>query len=88
VANLLAAAGDDTVLTEWFDDENGWPNAPHRVLRTALHAAQRSGWRSTKPPSRDDTRPSDMAQYAGTGVGALTSIEPAVTVLRHLLGEP
>jgi nitronate monooxygenase len=84
IANLLGATDDDTVVTEWFNA--AWPNAPHRVLRSALAAAQRSGWRATKPPSRDDTRPAaDMAQYAGVGVGALTAIEPAETVLRHLV---
>jgi nitronate monooxygenase len=89
VANLIGAANDDTVLTEWFDDDGRWPNAPHRVLGNALRAARRSGWRSTKPPSRNDTRPtSDMAQYAGTGVGTLTSIQPVETVLRHLVGAP
>jgi NAD(P)H-dependent flavin oxidoreductase YrpB (nitropropane dioxygenase family) len=88
VANLLQAADDETVLTEWFDDDNGWSNAPHRVLRSALQAAQVTGWRSTKPPSRDETRStSDMAQYAGTGVGSLTSVAPAEAVLRHLVGE-
>lgn len=86
LANLLGATGDDTVVTEWFNE--GWPNAPHRVLRSALAAAQRSGWHATKPPTRDDTRPAaDMAQYAGAGVGALTSIEPAETVLRHLVSQ-
>jgi NAD(P)H-dependent flavin oxidoreductase YrpB (nitropropane dioxygenase family) len=84
VAELLAASGEDTTITEWFDEE--FPNAPHRVLRSALEAAQRSGRRSPKPASRDDTRPvSDMANYAGTGVGALVSIESAETVLTHLV---
>ena len=84
LASLLAATGDDTVLTEWFSQ--GWPSAPHRVLRAALDAAQRSGWRATKPPTRDDTRPAaDMAQYAGTGVGAITTSQPAHVVLRHLV---
>jgi NAD(P)H-dependent flavin oxidoreductase YrpB (nitropropane dioxygenase family) len=88
VANLLTAADHDTVLTEWFDDDDEWPNAPHRVLRAALQAAQRTGWRSSKPPSRDDTRPAtDMAQYAGTGVGTLTIIEPAERVIRYLVSE-
>jgi len=31
---LLAASGDDTVRTTLFG--GGWPNAPHRVLRTAF----------------------------------------------------
>jgi NAD(P)H-dependent flavin oxidoreductase YrpB (nitropropane dioxygenase family) len=88
VANLLVASGDDTVLTEWFDDNSQWPNAPHRVLNEALRAAHISGWRSSKPPSRDDTRgTSDMAQYAGTGVGALVGVRPAEGVVRYLVGE-
>jgi nitronate monooxygenase len=83
LASLLGATGDDTVLTEWFNQ--GWPNAPHRVLRAALDAAQRSGWRATKPPARDDARPTAMAQYAGTGVGAIRTSESAQHVVRHLI---
>jgi NAD(P)H-dependent flavin oxidoreductase YrpB (nitropropane dioxygenase family) len=84
LASLLSATGEDTILTEWFDE--GWPSAPHRVLRSALDAAQRSGWRAVKPPAQDDARPAaDMAQYAGTGVGAITTSESAHHVLRHLV---
>jgi NAD(P)H-dependent flavin oxidoreductase YrpB (nitropropane dioxygenase family) len=81
---LLGATAEDTTLTEWFDE--GFPDAPHRVLRHALDAAQRSGRRSPKPPSHDDVgRVADMAQYAGTGVDALVSIESAETVLNDLV---
>ena len=84
VANLLAATGDDTVLTDWFDE--GWVNAPHRVLRVALDAAQGSGWRSGKPPTRDEIRPAaDMAQYACTGVGAITASQSAEDTIHHLI---
>jgi len=38
VAALLAAGGEATVLTEAF--AVGWPDAPHRVLRSALQAAE------------------------------------------------
>ena len=38
VAALLAADDEATVLTEAF--AVGWPNAPHRVLRSALQAAE------------------------------------------------
>lgn len=38
VAALLAADGEATVLTGAFSV--GWPDAPHRVLRAALEAAQ------------------------------------------------
>jgi NAD(P)H-dependent flavin oxidoreductase YrpB (nitropropane dioxygenase family) len=38
VAALLAADGEATVVTEAF--AVGWPDAPHRVLRSALEAAE------------------------------------------------
>jgi NAD(P)H-dependent flavin oxidoreductase YrpB (nitropropane dioxygenase family) len=83
-ANLLAAGDDDTVLTEWFNES--WPNAPHRVLRRAFAAAQHSGWRLPLPPSRETSRAvADMAQYAGTGVGAVTAAEPAAAVVADLV---
>ena len=34
---LVKAEGDDTVLTEAFGV--GWPDAPHRVLRSSIDAA-------------------------------------------------
>jgi nitronate monooxygenase len=41
VAALLAAGAEDTVLTEAF--AVGWPDAPHRVLGSALAAAEKFG---------------------------------------------
>lgn len=38
VEALLRAVGEDTVLTEAFGLD--WPNAPHRVLRSCLEAAE------------------------------------------------
>ena len=38
VEALLRAAGEDTVLTEAFGVD--WPDAPHRVLRSCLEAAE------------------------------------------------
>jgi NAD(P)H-dependent flavin oxidoreductase YrpB (nitropropane dioxygenase family) len=81
---LLAAGGEDTVLTEWFGE--GWEDAPHRVLRSAFDAAQQSGWRGVIPPGREDDRdPGDMALYAGKGVGHVTATEPAATVVADLV---
>jgi len=37
IAALLAARAEDTCLTQAFSA--GWPNAPHRVLRSAIDAA-------------------------------------------------
>ena len=84
VAALLAAAGDDTVLTEWFND--GWPDAPHRVLRSALERARESGWHATVPPYEGVERsPGDMAMYAGQGVGDITASLPAHAVVADLV---
>jgi NAD(P)H-dependent flavin oxidoreductase YrpB (nitropropane dioxygenase family) len=83
---LLAANGADTVVTGWFNE--GWEGAPHRVLRSALEAAQRTGWRSTAPPTRAIERgPNDMAMYAGMGVGDVTTAEPAAVVVVDLAGD-
>ena len=48
VRALLAATRDDTVLTDWFDD--GWENAPHRVLRSSVASARQTGWRCAVNP--------------------------------------
>jgi nitronate monooxygenase len=84
VANLIRAGSDDTVLTDWFGE--GWPDAPHRVLRSALEAAQRSGWKSPLPPSRlSDHSVGEMAQYAGTGVAHITSVQSVADVMAELV---
>jgi NAD(P)H-dependent flavin oxidoreductase YrpB (nitropropane dioxygenase family) len=84
IRRLLAATGDGTVLTEWYNQ--GWEGAPHRVLRSALEAAQRTGWRATTPPLRTINRdPDDMAMYAGTGVGNVKSAESAAMVVADLV---
>ena len=84
VAALLAADGDDTVLTGWFNE--GWPDAPHRVLRSALERARDSGWRATVPPYRGVERsPGDMAMYAGQGVGDVIASLPAREVVADLV---
>jgi NAD(P)H-dependent flavin oxidoreductase YrpB (nitropropane dioxygenase family) len=84
VANLLAATSDDTELTEWFGD--GWPGAPHRVLRGSLELARASGCRNPGPPTRAEAGPvDDRAQYAGTGVGDVTTSQRAADVVADLV---
>jgi nitronate monooxygenase len=84
VAKVLAARGDDTVMTEWFSE--GWPDAPHRVLRCALDSARETGWRETMPPYRGVERTTnDMAMYAGMGVGDITDSLPAHEVVADLI---
>jgi nitronate monooxygenase len=84
VRSLLAADGEDTTLTEWFGEN--WENAPHRVLRSAIDAAQQSGWRQPVPPYKGvDHDASEMAMYAGTAVGDVTTVEPAAAIVADLV---
>jgi NAD(P)H-dependent flavin oxidoreductase YrpB (nitropropane dioxygenase family) len=82
-----ARSGEDTVLTEAFG--RGWPDAPHRVLRSALEAAERSGVEPPYPvstPSRHvEGDIAAMALYAGTGVGDVRDVSPAAEVVRDLV---
>jgi len=85
VAALIAArSAADTVLTTHFGE--GWPDAPHRVLRVALEKAERSGNRGVGPPSRYEPGDvSDRAMYAGEGVAAITQVSSARDVVRELV---
>ncbi|MDT7537055.1 MAG: nitronate monooxygenase [Actinomycetota bacterium] len=57
-ALVNARSGEDTVLTEAFSV--GWPDAPHRVLRSAVEAAERFDGdvvgHVTRAGGRDDVR--------------------------------
>jgi NAD(P)H-dependent flavin oxidoreductase YrpB (nitropropane dioxygenase family) len=84
VQKLCDARSGETVLTEWFG--GGWEHAPHRVLVSALDAAQTTGWRSAMPPCRGlDRDVSDMALYAGVGVGDVNAREPGADVVADLM---
>jgi nitronate monooxygenase len=102
VAALLAATGDDTVLTEAFGV--GWPHAPHRVLRSCIDAAAaleaevvaesvQGGVRRPVPrwapptPGRSTTGHIEaMALYAGQGVGAVRTVATAAEIVAELMG--
>ena len=96
VRALLAAGEDATVTTTAFSV--GWPDAPHRVLRSALDAASAfegdnvgvvdgqplPRWAS-RTPSRDVTGTvAAMALYAGQGVAQIDRILPAAQVVSEL----
>ena len=86
VAALLGASGDETVLTTAFG--TGWPDAPHRVLRSALAAAEAApdAPRDPTPPSVDTEGPvAAMALYAGQGVGAVVRRRPAAAIVADLV---
>lgn len=85
-AALVAADGSETVLTTTFG--NGWPDAPHRVLRSADDRAMAGeGARSPMFPSRstDTALVPSMALYAGEGVGAVRAVRPAGEVVTELM---
>jgi NAD(P)H-dependent flavin oxidoreductase YrpB (nitropropane dioxygenase family) len=88
---LLFAKAEDTHFTQAFG--GGWPNAPHRVLRSAYQAAREAdpageGQWPVSPPSRayeGDAR--RAALYAGQGVGQITAIRPAAEVAAWLMSK-
>ena len=89
VAALIAARAEDTVITTAFGD--GWPDAPHRVLRSAvtdgvaLGAAQ--SWAPDWPTS-DSVGPVEArALYAGQSVGAVRSRQSAADIVAELMAE-
>jgi NAD(P)H-dependent flavin oxidoreductase YrpB (nitropropane dioxygenase family) len=103
VRALIAAGGDDTVLTTAFSA--GWPDAPHRVLRRAVEDAGAAdagvvgrvvdGDRSwdvprwgVDPPTRwTEGAITAMAMYAGQGVGSVRDVPAAAAVVEALAGE-
>lgn len=84
---LLRARGDDTVLTEAFS--MGWPNAPHRVLRSCVEDNDLDPTeRSPMPPTRQfGGEVSAAALYAGTSVEHIDDVLPAEDVIARLVAE-
>lgn len=94
---LIRATGEDTVVTTAFGV--GWPNARHRVLRSALEAAERLDADvaatigqgqiprfSAVPPTRDVVGDvGAMALYAGRSVDGVTKIQPAAEIVAELM---
>jgi NAD(P)H-dependent flavin oxidoreductase YrpB (nitropropane dioxygenase family) len=71
VEALIGATAADTVVTTAFGD--GWPDAPHRVLRSAIEAGEALGdaqsWNPSWPQTGDAGDIAARALYAGTSVG-------------------
>jgi nitronate monooxygenase len=94
---LIAAGADDAQYTELFDV--GWPEAPQRILASAIAAAGKAGpdpvgsldgadmpRRGTTPPlARTTGQIEAMALYAGRSVAALHRVEPAADIINELL---
>jgi hypothetical protein len=84
VEALLAADGQNTILTGHFDDNGAWP-ATVRVLAPSLEDVTRSGNRSTSPPSHDAADPLAMACYAGISVQHVRTVMPAQQLVDELI---
>jgi nitronate monooxygenase len=96
VARLIAASSQDTVLTEAF--ASGWPDAPHRVLRSAVEQAEafdgavvgvvdagEIGVFSPQPATREVRGEiGAMALYAGQSVDHVTRVQPAAEIVAEL----
>lgn len=89
VEALIASRAEDTVLTTAFGD--GWPDAPHRVLKSCLDAGRARGvsqsWRPSWPTTDDDGPIEARALYAGQSVGAVQSRQAASEIVAELVGE-
>ena len=93
---LIQATESDTVHTSAFS--GGWPNAPHRVLKSALAAAEQAGeivahYADGEPiprfssnlPGPNVTGDIDaMCLYAGQSVGFARKIQPAKEIVEEL----
>jgi NAD(P)H-dependent flavin oxidoreductase YrpB (nitropropane dioxygenase family) len=86
---LIGATADDTVLTTAYGD--GWPDAPHRVLKSAIEAGARLGpaqsWTPDWPTSDYSGAVEARALYAGQSVGAVRSRQPAAEIMAELVDE-
>ncbi len=84
---LVAARGEDTIRTTAFG--MGWPDAPHRVLRSSVDASDAlPASRSPLPPTRDFAEDvAAAALYAGTSVSDVTGNASAAEIVEELLRE-
>jgi NAD(P)H-dependent flavin oxidoreductase YrpB (nitropropane dioxygenase family) len=86
---LIGATAEDTVLTTAFGE--GWPDAPHRVLRSSVDAGERLGpaqsWTPDWPSSAYTGDVEARALYAGQSVGAVRSRQSAAEIVAELVTE-
>ena len=86
---LIGATAGDTVLTTAFGD--GWPDAPHRVLKSSIDAGAKLGpkqsWRPDWPQSTYAGVVEARALYAGQSVGAVRSRQSAAEIVAELVEE-
>jgi nitronate monooxygenase len=86
---LIRSGADDTVLTTAFGE--GWPDAPHRVLRSAVAAGEALGaaqsWSPEWPSISSVGAIEAHALYAGQSVGSVRSRQSAAEIVAELVAE-
>jgi len=88
IDTLIGAGADDTVITTAFGV--GWPDAPHRVLKSCIEAGEARGadqaWTPNWPQVTDSGDVSAFALYAGTSVDAVHARQSAAEIVAELMG--
>ena len=86
---LIRSDADDTILTTAFGD--GWPDAPHRVLRSAIAAGEALGeaqsWAPDWPVATSVGAVEARALYAGQSVGSVRSRQTAADIVAELVSD-
>lgn len=86
---LIRASTEDTVITTAFGD--GWPDAPHRVLKSSIEAGLSRGkdqqWSPLWPTEEFSGVVEAAALYAGQSVGSVRKRQPAADILAELVAE-
>ena len=86
---LIQADAEDTVVTTAYGD--GWPDAPHRILRSALEAGQALGgaqtWTPDWPSAEFVGAVEARALYAGQSVASVRTRQPAAAIVAEMVGE-
>lgn len=83
---LIDSTADDTVITTAFGE--GWPDAPHRVLRSAVRAGESLGsaqsWTTDWPTTSHTGVVEARALYAGQSVGAVSCRQSAAAIIAEI----
>ena len=89
VEALIRSGAEDTIITTAFGE--GWPDAPHRVLKSAVAAGDALGnaqrWTPDWPSVDSVGHVEAKALYAGQSVGAVRSRLPASAIVAELVTE-
>jgi NAD(P)H-dependent flavin oxidoreductase YrpB (nitropropane dioxygenase family) len=86
LAALIAGSANDTVLTDYFDDDGDWPGTV-RVIRTSLEGAAAVGNRNTMPAANGHAQPAAMPWYAGLSIAHVHRSQSAAAIVAELTSQ-